>query len=63
MGAVLLLMFLPVVASLGFILMTVQSEGSDSGLLAGAAFFVLCWFLVIGAMRMAKEWDEGKPER
>ena len=58
MGAVLLLVLLPIVAAVGFILKTVMGEGSGGALLAGFAFLMLSGFLTAAMLRLAHDWDE-----
>ena len=58
MGAVFLLICLPITAALGFILITTHSEASIGALMAGAVFLLLCGVIAAGAVRMARGWDE-----
>ena len=61
MGAVLLLVLLPITAALGFILKTAMGEGGGGALLAGLTFLMLSGFLAFAALRLAKDWDEEEP--
>lgn len=56
-AAVLLLIFLPTLAAVGFLLGTVSGELSWSTALAGFTFLMLAGFLVGGAVNMSKSWD------
>jgi hypothetical protein len=58
MGAVFLLICLPITAALGFILGTTHSEASIGALMAGGMFLLLCGVIAVGAFRMARGWDE-----
>lgn len=57
MGAVLLLVLLPVTAALGFMVKTALGEGSGGALLAGLTFVMLSGFLAFASLRLAKDWD------
>jgi hypothetical protein len=56
-AAVLLLVFLPTLAAVGFILGTAYGELSWSSALAGFTFLMLASFIVAGTVNMSKEWD------
>jgi hypothetical protein len=60
MGAVFLLVLLPIIGSLGFMLKTIQNDPSSGGLLAAAMFVFLSIVLAVGIMRMARTWDEAE---
>lgn len=60
MGAVLLLVMLPIVAALGFMLKTVDGGG---GFLAGLMFLFLSCVLGFGALHMARGWDDGEADQ
>lgn len=62
MGAVFLLVLLPIVAALGFMLKTIQGEASAGGLFIAATFVFLAVVMSVGILRMAQEWDSGKTE-
>jgi hypothetical protein len=62
MGAVFLLVLLPILAALGFMLKTVQGDPTAGGVLAGLTFLALSCVIAIGALRMAKNWDESEAE-
>lgn len=63
MGAVFLLVLLPIVGSLGFMLKTIQNDPSDGGLLAAAMFLFLSCVIAVGVLRMARTWDQTEAER
>jgi hypothetical protein len=63
MGAVFLLVCLPLVAALGFMLKTTQGESSNVALLAGGVFIFLSYIITRGVVSMAREWDETEAER
>jgi hypothetical protein len=58
MGAVLLLVLLPITAAVGFMVKTALGEASGGALFAGFAFLMLSGFLGYAALRLAKDWDE-----
>lgn len=62
MGAVFLLVLLPIVAALGFMLKTIQGDAADGGLLAAAAFVALSYVIGAVAVQMARGWDEGEAD-
>jgi hypothetical protein len=62
MGAVFLLVLLPIVASIGFMLKAIQGDPSAGGIFAGFMFLFLSCVIAVGAIRMAKSWDEGEAE-
>jgi hypothetical protein len=63
MGAVFLLVLLPIVGSLGFMLETIHNDASGGGLLAAAMFVFLSCVIAVGVLRMARSWDETEAER
>lgn len=63
MGAVFLLVFLPLIAALGFMLKTAQGEASGGALLAAGMFLFLSVVIGVGAMRLAHKWDEDGANR
>jgi hypothetical protein len=58
MGAVFLLVLLPIFAALGFMLKTIQSDPSSGGILAAITFLFLSCVIAFGALAMARSWDE-----
>jgi hypothetical protein len=62
MGAVFLLVLLPIVGSLGFMLKTIQNDSSGGGLLAAVMFLFLCCVIGVGALRMARTWEQSEGE-
>ena len=63
MGAIFLLVFLPLTAAIGFMLKTTQGEATGTALLAAVMFVLLCIVMGVGVVRMAREWDEGEADR
>ena len=61
MGAVLLLVLLPITAALGFMVKTALGEGSGGAWLAAFAFLMLSGFLAFASLRLARDWDEEEP--
>jgi hypothetical protein len=57
MGAVLLLVLLPLIASLGFMFGIVHSDMSTGSMLAGIAFLLLCTFVFFCTFHMSRTWD------
>ncbi|NVB77185.1 MAG: hypothetical protein HOV81_02215 [Kofleriaceae bacterium] len=57
MAAVLLLVFLPTLAAVGFILGTAAGELSWTSAFMGFTFVMLAGFLVMGAVNLSKGWD------
>ena len=55
MAAVLALVMLPIVAAVGFFIGTVRADGSLSAALAGATFIALAVFVLVGALRIARD--------
>ena len=58
MGAVFLLVLLPVIGAVGFMLKMTSGDSSGGSWLAGAMILFLGAFLTFGAMRLAKGWDD-----
>ena len=61
MAAVLCLVLLPLIASLGFMLGVVQGELSGESLLCGVAFLLLGGGMFVGMFRMSREWEDEQP--
>ncbi len=57
MAAVLLLVFLPSLAAVGFLLGTAYGELSWASALMAITFVMLAGFLVVGAVNLSKDWD------
>lgn len=57
MGAVLLLVFLPVMASVGFMCGVMQNDSSHGGVIAGLAFIVLAIGLFVGLLNLVRHWE------
>ena len=58
MAAVLCLVFLPVVAAIGFMLGSVGGDGSTGSVIGGIAFVLLAGFLFCAAFNLSRGWDE-----
>jgi hypothetical protein len=58
MGAVFLLVLLPIVGAAGFLLKTCAGEGSGGAMLAAAMILFLACVIGAGVMRMARQWDD-----
>jgi hypothetical protein len=63
MGAVFLLVLLPTVGALGFMFKTVQGDPSGGGVLAAAMFLFMSCVIGVGALRMARTWDDDGADR
>ena len=61
MAAVLALVMLPIIASVGFFLGVVHADGSLSSAFAGATFVALAVGVLVGALRVARD-AEGKAQ-
>ena len=59
MAAVLCLMFLPICFGVLFMIGSMSGSFSFGVLMAGVSFVLLAAGLVIGAVRMSKDWDSG----
>jgi len=55
MAAVLALVMLPIVASVGFFIGVIRADGSLSAAFAGAIFIALAVFVLAGALRIARD--------
>jgi len=55
MAAVLALIMLPLVASVGFFIGVIRADGSLSAAFAGAVFIALAVGVLVGALRIARE--------
>jgi hypothetical protein len=62
MGAVFLLVLLPIVAAIGFMLKAIQGDPTGGGILAGVVFLFLSCVIGVGTLRMARRWDEGEAD-
>lgn len=62
MGAVMLLVLLPISAALGFMIMSVVGDPGEGGMLAAFMFLFLSCVIAVGALRMAREWDDGESD-
>jgi hypothetical protein len=62
MGAVFLLMLLPIVAALGFMLKTITMDAAGGGLLAALMFVFLSGVIGYMSLKMARSWDGEEPE-
>jgi hypothetical protein len=58
MAAVLCLIMLPLMASLGFMFGVVRGDMSAASVLGGIVFFLLAGFLLFSALNMSRIWDE-----
>ena len=63
MGAVFLLVLLPIVAALGFMVKTILGDPTGGGMLAAFMFLALSCVIAVVALRMAKSWDEPETDR
>jgi hypothetical protein len=59
MAAVLALVMLPIVAAVGCFISIVRSDGSLSSAFAAATFIALAGFVLVGALRIARD-SEGR---
>ncbi len=57
MAAVLALIMLPIVAAIGCFIAIVRSDGSLSSAFAAATFIALAGFVLIGALKIAREGE------
>ena len=55
MAAVLALIMLPIIASIGFFIGVVRFDGSHVAMFAGAIFIALAIGVLVGALRIARE--------
>jgi len=55
MAAVLALVMLPIIASVGFFIGVVRLDGSFAAAFAGATFIALATGVLVGALRIARE--------
>lgn len=60
MAAVLLLILLPIIVSVGFMFGNLHNEVSYTTVAAAGMFALLAWAMLRGAWNMSKEWDEGE---
>jgi hypothetical protein len=58
MAAVLALIMLPIVASLGFFFGVLRTDGSPAAACAGAVFFALAAFVLVRALRLVHDAEE-----
>ncbi len=59
MAAVLCLVFLPLIASIGFMAGAIAGDMSWTSALGGMTFVGLSVVILTGAMSMARGWDSG----
>lgn len=57
MAAVLCLVFLPLMAAVGFMLGVVGGELSVASVFGGLAFLMLGGGMLVGMFRMSREWE------
>jgi len=57
MAAVLALVMLPIVAAVGFFIGVVRADGSLASAFAVAIFIALAVFVLVGALRIAREGE------
>ena len=55
MAAVLALIMLPIIASIGFFIGVVRFDGSFAAMFAGAMFIALATGVLVGALRIARD--------
>lgn len=60
MAAVLCLVFLPLIAGLGFMLGATSGALTPGNLLGALLFLSIAAGLLFGAMSLARGWDEGE---
>lgn len=58
MAAVLCLILLPVIASVGFMAKAIEGEPSWGGAFALVTFILLAGGIVFGALGMSRDWDD-----
>ena len=58
MGAVFLLVLLPIIGAVGFMLKMTSGDSSGGSWLAGGMILFLGAFLAFAVMKLAKGWDE-----
>jgi hypothetical protein len=60
MAAILCLILLPVIASIGFMFGVVRGDMSTGSLFGGTVFVLLAAFLFFAAFNMSRVWDSEK---
>jgi hypothetical protein len=55
MAAVFALIMLPLVAAVGFFVGVIRADGTASSTLAGVTFLALAAFVLIGALKIARD--------
>jgi hypothetical protein len=60
MAAVLCLVLLPLMASVGFMFGVMRGDMSPGAILGSVMFFLLAAFLLFSALSMSRDWDEEK---
>ena len=58
MAAVLALIMLPVIASVGLFISVIRSDGSLASAFAGATFIALAGFVLFGALRIMRDTEQ-----
>lgn len=58
MAAVLCLVLIPLIASVGFMFGVVGGEMSGASIIGGIAFFLLAAFMLFGTFNLSRVWDE-----
>ncbi len=62
MAAVLCLVFLPLVACVGFMIGAISGDLSATSVIGGLAFVALAGVILAGAMQLARGWDADPAE-
>lgn len=57
MAAVLTVIFIPVIASIGFMLKGIQGDMSVGSAMAGVAFAIMASGVFVGMFNMARSWE------